>query len=189
MSNFAAVFDACVFYPAPLRDLLMQLAMTDLFRAKWSSMIHDEWMAAVARDRPDLDADRLQRTRERMDSHVRDCLVSGFQPLIESLHLPDPDDRHVLAAAIRCRASLIVTYNLRDFPADVLSGFDIEAQHPDEFVAGLLDLAPAQVVAAARTVRDRLGNPPMTAERYLANLEKRELVETVAVLRAYAAVI
>lgn len=85
MSNFTAIFDACVLYPAPLRDFLMNLAITDLFRARWTDEIHDEWIRNVLRNRPDLTNERLQRTRDLMNSHVRDCLVSGYQDLIRPL--------------------------------------------------------------------------------------------------------
>lgn len=115
MANFVAVYDACVLYPAPLRDLLLHLALTDLYRARWSERIHDEWMRSVLASRPDLSAEKLARTRSLMDSAVPDCLVTGFEGLIEHVSLPDPDDRHVLAAAIRCQAGVIVTYNTRDF--------------------------------------------------------------------------
>ncbi len=87
----------------------MQLAMTGLFRARWSAMIHDEWTRSVLRVRPDLTTEQLDRTRQLMDSHVLDAVVTGFEPLIDALELPDPDDRHVLAAAIRCGADAIVT--------------------------------------------------------------------------------
>ena len=116
MASFVAVYDACVLYPAPLRDLLLRLALTDLFRARWTERIHEEWMRSVQRDRPDLTPEQLQRTRELMDLSVPGCLVTGYEGLIENLNLPDPDDRHVLAAAIRCQAGVIVTYNLKDYP-------------------------------------------------------------------------
>lgn len=77
MATFTALYDACVLYPAPLRDLLMELALTDLFRAKWSSMIHDEWILALLKNRKDLSADNLKRTRELMDASVRDCIVEN----------------------------------------------------------------------------------------------------------------
>ena len=101
MANFSAVYDACVLYPAPIRDLLLQLALSDLFRAHWTNDIHDEWTRNVLKNRPDLTAEQLQRTRELMDANVRDCLVTGYESLIPSLELPDENDRHVLAAAIR----------------------------------------------------------------------------------------
>ena len=142
MATFTALYDACVLYPAPLRDLLMHLAITDLFRARWTDQIHDEWIRSLLDNRPDLKLEQLERTRTLMNSHVRDCLVTGFEPLIDGLTLPDPDDRHVLAAAIRTRASVIVTFNLDDFPSDVLEPVGLEAQHPDEFVTHLIDLSP-----------------------------------------------
>lgn len=98
-SHFTVVYDACVLYPAPLRDLLLRLALTDLFRARWSDMIHDEWTRNLLAQRPDLEA-KLERTRTLMNAHVRDCLVTGFDHLIPSIELPDPDDRHVAATAI-----------------------------------------------------------------------------------------
>ena len=120
-----------------------------------------------------------------MDLHASDALVSGFEDLIEGLRLPDPDDRHVLAAAIRGRADVIVTANLRDFPADILGQFGIEPQHPDEFIVSLLDLAPELVAAAARDHRESLRNPPKTIDQYLASLEAQGLRQTVAILRVY----
>jgi len=142
VANFIALYDACVLYPAPLRDLLMHLAMTDLYRAKWTNEIHDEWMRNVLANRPDLIRTQLERTRELMNSNVRECLVDGYEKLIPALTLPDPNDRHVLAAAIRSSSSVIVTFNLKDFPAKILKEFGIEAQHPDDFLMHLLDLAP-----------------------------------------------
>ena len=108
-------------------------------RARWTETIHEEWIRKVLEDNPRLSAERLARTRTLMNEAVRDCLVTGYEDLIESLSLPDPDDRHVLAAAIRASAGIIVTYNLTDFPAETLARFDIEAQHPDDFLVGLLD--------------------------------------------------
>jgi predicted nucleic acid-binding protein len=186
LGTFTALYDACVLYPAPLRDLLMELALTDLFRAKWSHMIHDEWIQAVLKDRPDLSAEKLKRTRDLMDAHVRDCLVENFEDLIPALKLPDPNDNHVLAAGIRGRADVIVTYNLKDFPSNVLERYGIAAQHPDEFLTHLIDLAPGNVCAAAKTHRKRLGNPGKTVDQYLEILERQQLNELVAKLRDFA---
>lgn len=180
---FTALYDACVLYPAPLRDLLLQLALTDRFRAKWTDAIHDEWIRNLLEKRPDLTAIQLQRTRELMNVHVRDCLVEGYEPLIAGLKLPDPRDRHVLAAAIHARADVIVTYNLGDFPADVLKTYGLEAQHPDEFIHHLTDLAPEAVALSAQRCRARLKNPPMTTEDYLATLAAQRLPQTIAFLR------
>lgn len=189
MSTFTAIYDACVLYPAPLRDLLMWLALTDLFRARWTDEIHDEWISNLLEDRPDLKREQLERTRELMNSHVRDCLVTGYEDLVEGLELPDPDDRHVLAAAIRTRASVIVTFNLDDFPSDRLGEYGIEAQHPDEFITHLLDLNPAAVCSAAKKQRATLKNPPKAVDEFLEALAKQRLPETVSRLREFGELI
>jgi len=163
-SNFTAVYDACVLYPAPLRDFLMWLGLSGRFRARWSSQIHEEWKRSLLRDRSDLTAEQLNRTSALMDQAIPDALVTGHEAIAENLRLPDPGDRHVLAAAIRCGASVIVTFNEKDFPADALEPFGIEAQHPDLFVDNLFDLDPAAVIAAAQRQRRQLKNPPMTVD-------------------------
>jgi predicted nucleic acid-binding protein len=180
-----AVYDANILYPAPLRDLFIRLAQTGLVRAKWTETIHDEWIRNVLEDSPQLSAERLTRTRNLMNEAVRDCLVTGHEDLFESLSLPDPDDRHVLAAAIRAGAEVIVTYNLKDFPAETLARFDIEAQHPDDFLVSLLDLAPELVCAAVKRQREGLRNPPKTAEELLATLENQRLSQAVVRLREF----
>ncbi len=118
-SSFTAVYDACVLYPAPLRDFLIRLGLSGRFRARWSAQIHDEWKRNLLLNRPDLTAEQLNRTSALMDRAIPDALVTGHEELIAGLTLPDIDDRHVLAAAIRCNASVIVTFNEKDFPAQV----------------------------------------------------------------------
>ena len=186
MASFTALYDACVLYPATIRDLLMRLALTDLFRAKWSEDIHREWMSNLLANRKDLDPAKVERVRTLMDSNVRDCLVENYQVLIPALTLPDPDDRHVLAAAIRASADVIVTYNLRDFPEEVLRLYGIEARHPDQFVSHLIDLDEHEVLAAIREQRVSLRNPPIDPTEFLVRLERVELVQTVAHLRRAA---
>ena len=181
------LYDACVLYPAPLRDLLMQLALTGLFQARWTDQIHDEWTRNVLANRPDLTPASLARCRQLMDEHVPDCLVTGYEALIPTLTLPDPDDRHVLAAAIHGGAGLIVTFNLGDFPASVLGPWHIEAVHPDEFIARLWDESAEAVLQAVRRHRASLKRPPKTAAEYLATLEQCRLPEFVARLRPHAA--
>lgn len=182
MANFTAIYDACVLYPAPLRDFLLRLAMTDLFRARWTDHIHDEWMRSVLKNRKDLTAGQLERTRQLMDLAVPDCLVTDYEDLISNLELPDPDDRHVLAAATRCQAGVIVTFNLDDFPNDILQQYGIDAQHPDEFIGHLLDLDPGAVCNAARQQRQALRNPPKSSEEFLDTLLRQGLAGTVAQL-------
>jgi predicted nucleic acid-binding protein len=180
------LYDACVLYPAPLRDLLMQLALADLFQARWTDAIHDEWTRNVLADRPDIAPTSLARCRKLMDAHVPDCLVTGYEPLIPTLTLPDPDDRHVLAAAVHGQAELIVTFNLSDFPASALVPYDIEAVHPDGFVVRLWDESASAVLGAARLHRASLKRPPKPVAEYLATLEQCRLVETAARLRTHA---
>ena len=182
MANFTALYDSCVLYPAPLRDLLMWLGLSDLFRPRWSDEIHEEWIRNVLADRPDLTREQLERTRDLMNSNVRDCLVTGYEPLIDGLTLPDPDDRHVLAAAIRASADVIVTFNLKDFPPASLAPFGIEAQHPDEFIIHLIDLNAGLVLSFVTRCWKSLKRPPKTAEEYLDTLLSQGLPETVAAL-------
>lgn len=181
----SAVLDACVLYPAPLRDLFMRLAVADAIRPYWTTEIHEEWMRSVLANRPDLTRTQLERTRALMDEHVQDALVDGYQPLIPGLSLPDPDDRHVLAAAIRAGVGVIVTFNLTDFPAAVLAPHGVQAQHPDEFVSRLLDNAPKLVCLAARKQRLSLKNPPKSVADHLNTLESLGLKQTAEKLRAF----
>jgi predicted nucleic acid-binding protein len=161
---FVVLLDANVLYPATLRDFLITLATTGLYSAKWTEQIHDEWSRNLLEKRPELEA-ALARTRELMNIAVPDCLVSGYEPLIEGLELPDPDDRHVLAASIRCGAQIIVTHNLKDFPEDTLYHYGIEAMHPDEFLEYQFGLRPDLVIKAAKAQRARLQNPPQNPRR------------------------
>jgi hypothetical protein len=189
VTGFTAIFDACVLYPAPLRDLLMHLALMGLFQAKWTNAIHEEWIRNVLANRPDLRREQIERTRDLMNAHVAHCLVEGYESLVPGLTLPDPDDRHVCAAAISGGANIIVTYNLKDFPNAVLEPLGIEAQHPDDFITRLLDLAPAAVCTAVKRQREALRNPPKTVEELLETLVRHSLPQTVARLATFAEVL
>lgn len=181
-----AVYDANILYPAPLRDLFIRLAHAGLVRARWTDAIHEEWIQNVLKNNPGLTAERLARTRLLMDSAIRDCLIDGYDSLIETLTLPDPDDRHVLAAAIHARADVIVTFNLKDFPDHLLSTFGISAQHPDDFLCELLDNAPAVVCAALKQQRESLRNPSMSIGDLLDALERQNLAKSVGRLRQFS---
>ncbi len=185
MAAFIVFYDANVLYPAELRNFLMHLAMTGMFRAKWSADVHEEWISNLLKRRPELTRERLERTRRLMDTAVPDVLVTGYEHFIPGLVLPDEKDRHVLAAAIRCGASVIVTFNLVDFPRESLREFGIEAQHPDEFIFNLFDLAPGLVIEAAENHRSSLKNPPKNVDEYLAMLEAQGLTQTTSALREY----
>jgi predicted nucleic acid-binding protein len=187
VANFTVVYDACVLYSAAVRDLAIELARTGLLRAKWTARIHTEWINATIRNRPELDRARLERASQLMDAAVLDCLVTGFEPLEAGLtSLPDPDDRHVLAAAIHCGAQEIVTFNLRDFPEAALHPYGIKAIHPDTFVEHLLDLNSEAVCEAVRRIRRRLANPPRTAQEMIENYERHGLAVSASILRSRA---
>ena len=184
--SLTVLYDACVLYPAPLRSFLMYLAMTGLYRARWTNEIHEEWMRNVQKDYPDVSRQQAEKIRDLMNVHVTDCLVTGYEALVPTLVLPDSNDRHVLAAAISCQADIVLTFNLSDFPKEMLQPHGIEARHPDDFLAQQLDLASNIVCAAAKRQRQSLKNPPLSVEGYLASLERQGLVETVRGLREYA---
>lgn len=179
---FVVVYDACVLYPAPLRDLLIRIALTGIVRARWSDEILDECFRSISKSRPDLKPHALSRTRRLMTEAVADCIVTGHESLINGLNLPDPNDRHVLAAAIQAGAQSIVTLNLKDFPSDTLAAYNVEAVHPDEFIYDLLDLRPSAVVSAVREQVAALRNPPATAREVLDALRANGLVQSVAKL-------
>lgn len=188
-ASFTCLFDACVLYPAPVRDLIIELAVADLYRARWTDRIHDEWISSLLSKRPDLNRERLEKTRLLINSSVEDCIVHGYEPLAETLSLPDVDDRHVLAAAIKAQAQVIVTYNLKDFPAITLKAFGIETQHPDDFFLNQSDLQQGPFLAAIKRIRGALKNPPKTAQEYLDVLRRHSLAKTAELLESYIDVI
>jgi predicted nucleic acid-binding protein len=185
LARFTAFLDASVLYPAPVRDLLLELAVADLYRAKWSDAVHEEWITAVLRNRRDLKRAQLERTRDLMNTHVRDALVTGFEGLINVLDLPDPNDCHVLAAAIKGRADLIVTTNLKHFPPDLLDRWGIEPQHPDEFLTHQFHLSQPLFLQAVKTVRLRLKHPFKSVEDYLDTLRTQGLLATVRTIEPF----
>lgn len=183
MEPLIAVYDACILYSAFLRDFLVRLAIhgrrQGILRAKWTGRIHREWIRAVLRQRPDLRGNLL-RTRRLMDQYVRGCRIRGYQRWEQRLTLPDASDRHVLAAALACVADRIVTFNIRDFPPDILSPFGVMAVEPDAFVFQLMD--SGIVSAAATEHRNALPRPPLSPTDYLDALRRNGLPGTAAVL-------
>ncbi|MCA9764416.1 MAG: PIN domain-containing protein [Gemmatimonadetes bacterium] len=183
MASFSVVYDACVLHPAPVRDLLMRIAVSGLVRVRWTEQILDEMIRSIIRSRPDLSVGALDRTRELMCSAVPDCLVHGFERLIPGIHLPDPDDAHVVAAAIRGGAQAIVTFNLKDFPDHDLESWNIEAKHPDEFVMDSIDLAPGVVLQCLIEQAAALRHPSQTVDEVLETLRSAGLVRSASALR------
>ena len=181
---FVVIYDANVLYPSYQRMFLIEVARAGLVRGRWTEQILDEVFRNLKVNRPDLHPASLDRTRALMSESIRDVTVTGYEPLIESLELPDPDDRHVLAAAIKAGAQTIVTNNLKDFPADRLASWDIEASSADDFLHAMVDLNPKVAFAFVQKIANSLNKPPMDVDEVLAVLTNEGLVETVAALRS-----
>ncbi len=182
-SSFTVIYDACVLYPAPLRDLLMWLALSDLFQAKWTEKIHEEWITNLLKNRPDLTRKQLERTKQLMNQNVNNSLVTEYEYLIDELELPDTNDRHVFAAAIKSNAEIIVTFNLKDFPLKNLAQYGIEAQHPDEFILSLIDFNSELVCQAVQNQLNTLKNPPLSLEELLHILFRQQLPQSMIILQ------
>lgn len=187
--RYTVVLDACVLYPAPLRDLLLSLAEDGLFRARWSDSIHEEWIRNLLLNRDDLSREKLLRTVGLMNQAIEDATITGFDYLIPALALPDADDRHVLAAAIVGHADAIVTFNLRDFPEQATQAHGVEVLHPDDFLVAQYDLAPIGVLTVVKSMRERLRKPPRTAIELIETLEAQSLPEFCKKLRQAAELI
>jgi predicted nucleic acid-binding protein len=182
---FIVIYDANVLYPNTLRDLLIRLAQQPhLVQAKWTDDILDEMLRALQKNRPDITGEKTARLRELMNGAVRDCLVTGYQPLIEGLELPDPDDRHVLAAAIKVNAQLIVTRNRKDFPVKALAQWDIRPKSPDDFVRDVMDFDSQAVWACVQQIVDSRTKHPVTIDDVLGELQRDGLVGSAASLRS-----
>jgi len=182
-----AFLDANVLYPALSRNLFMYFALGDLFRPRWSARVHEEWIAALLRDRPDISRAQLERTRSLMEAELDDALVEDYEPLVESLALPDAKDLHVLAAAIHCRAECIVTLNLRDFPGESLAAFDLVALHSDTFLSRLAKKHAEEARAAFLALCAERKRPYQPPQEVLALLRGRGFPATADALSALLA--
>jgi predicted nucleic acid-binding protein len=181
---FIVVYDANALYPNTQRDLLIRIAKHGLVQAKWTDKILDELVTARARRHPDLPPEKLTRLRTLMNSAVADCLVTGYEDLVSGLKLPDPDDRHVLAAAIKSFAQVIVTANLSDFPAGYLQQWEIEARSADDFMLDQITIDDRVVFACVQEIANSRKHPPVTVEDVLSELDNSGLVRSAAALRS-----
>lgn len=172
-----ATLDACVLYPASLRDLLMRLTAGGLFAARWTAMIQSEWVRSSLAHNPAARLDQLERTCRLMERIDPASVVTGFESLIPRLNLPDADGRHVLAAAIKSSSSVVVTYNLADFPNAELDPYGIHAVHPDAFLCSLFDDQTDAFVTIMRIHRAALINPPKTAGQYIETIKRTSLID------------
>jgi len=182
-SGWVALLDANVLYPAPVRDFLLHLAATGIYQPKWTSEIHDEWIRNLLLARTDLKAASLKSAVKAMNGAFPDADIINYEDLIPGLNLPDKDDRHVLAAAIRGKANLIVTENIKDFPSKYLQTFDINACSADDFVLQLVDIDKASVQNGLAAQVKNLRNPPQSLDQVLATLERCGMKKSVAELK------
>jgi predicted nucleic acid-binding protein len=163
----------------------MRLALGKVVKARWSERVHEEWMRNIHTDYSDITKEDLRRIRNLMDEALPEALTEGYENRIEDLSLPDPSDRHVLAAATHAEADYIVTFNRRDFPVSELGSWDIEAIGPDELVSGLFDPVPDRIIEVARVHRTSLTRPSKTPEGYLEMLRNCGLEETARLLEEH----
>jgi hypothetical protein len=172
-----AVFDACILYPFHLRNIVVQAAVDRLVEARWTDEIHEEWIRSLAADAPGVSTERLQLTLRLMTDALPDATVRGYEGLISTVSLPDPADRHVVAAAIAARASIILTWNLRDFPATELEKHGLSAQTPDAFLAGLYDVAPDLMAGSLANARRNLTKSRVSPSGFIEILGNLKLTQ------------
>jgi hypothetical protein len=189
-NRFTAFVDACTLANVLKRNLLLSLAEADFFRLRWSNCVLDETEGAIRRiatKKGSADPSGMaKRARSAMERAFEDATVTDYDPLLSAADvLPDPGDKHVLAAALKTQAAMIVTENLRHFPVEALSSLNIEAKSADQFIADTIALDPARAVAVIRRMRERFKRPEKTTEALLIDMEADGLVETVDLLRPH----
>jgi predicted nucleic acid-binding protein len=160
-----ALLDACVLYPAPVRDILLYLASENLFQPKWSEDIHSEWIKSLHTNRPDIPIKVLEKTRAAMEDAFPDAEVKGYTVSISKYSLPDENDRHVLAAAVKCKANYLVTFNKRHFPKKAVEPHLVEVIDPDMFISKWIKAFPEDSISALKEQTSKLRNPPQTVEQ------------------------
>jgi len=178
------VCDANVLYPAYLRDLPMRLGVSDLGQVHWNGQVHEEWMRNVHADCLDITWEDLEYTRGEMDRALPDAGVEGYRRLIQELSLPDPKDRHVLAAAIHVGADYVVTFNLSDFPEARLDPYGVEAIDPNGLISLLISRTPDRFLEVAAQNRATLRKPSLSSDEYLQALRSGGLKQTADWLEA-----
>lgn len=178
-----AVYDACVLYPFHLRNVLIQCAFDGLVAARWTDDIHAEWIRNLAANSPNTSIARLEATRDTMKAALPDADVADYQALIPNLSLPDPDDRHVLAAAITAGAEAIVTWNLKDFPASHIASHGISSVSPDAFLVSLHAAFPGALISSLARARQNLRRTTPSIDEFIDTLERQGLIEFASILR------
>lgn len=189
-NRYTAFVDACTSASVLRRNLLLTLAEAEFFRVRWSANVLSETERAIEKmlcSKGVVDtADRAKRARAAMEGAFADAMVTDFDRFLPACDgLPDPGDAHVLAAALKTRASVIVTENLKHFPFDILDVVNVEVRSADAFIADTIALDPPRAIPAVRRMRERFNRPEKTAEALLLDMEAAGLAETVDVLRDY----
>ena len=181
--KFKAVLDTNVIYPIVIRDLLFWFAFYELYTPKWSSTIFEEWKNVMLRK--GLSNEEVEKRTQRANDAFPDALVSNYEGLMTSLTLPDEDDRHVLAAAVKSNADVIVTNNLKDFPEEYLKSFGVKAKSADDFLTDIIDLNPEIAIKAFKEMVLNRKNPNMDEFEVLESLRKVELFDTANYIHAF----
>lgn len=177
-----AVLDACVLYPFHLRNVLIQAAFDGLFDARWTEDIHEEWIRNLTANATGVSRERLEATRDKMMAVLPEANVTDYQVLIPSLNLPDPDDRHVLAAAIVGQASVIVTWNVKDFPAASLQSHGLTCISPDAFLMSLHAAFPDALIESAARARHNLRKSLPAIDEFIDAIARQGLTAFAAIL-------
>jgi predicted nucleic acid-binding protein len=180
--TFPALLDTCALYPAYLCDTVLRLAEAEAYRPLWSADILTELRRNLVE--ASIPADRVDRRLARMSHSFPDAMVTGYESLIDGM-TNDPKDRHVLAAAVRANAEVIVTFNLRDFPEPALKPYDILAVHPDDFLLDQLDLYPGVTVEVLEQQAASYRREPTTIAGLLPLLERAGLPQFTAEVRRH----
>ncbi len=180
--RFKCVLDTNVIYPLWIRDLLLWFAYFDLYTPKWSLNIFDEWVDVMIRK--GVDQNEAYKRADKLNLAFPDALVKNYEPLIDTLKLPDQKDRHVLAAAIKTNANLIITNNLKDFPEEYLASFGLKAKCADDFLTDIIDLNQTLSLKAFKKLVLNKKNPPYNEFEVLDILRNNGLKETANYLHA-----
>ncbi len=158
----------------------MQVAVDRLIDARWTDEIHDEWIRSLAASVSAIPIEHLQMTRRLMEAALPQAAVAGYEKHIPSVKLPDPNDRHVVAAGIAGGASVILTWNLKDFPAAELRKHGLRRQTPDAFLADLHDRAPEMTLASLANARRNLSRTRVSAADFVEIFRGQKLIRLAA---------
>jgi predicted nucleic acid-binding protein len=180
--RFTAVLDTNVIYPVITRDLLFWFAHYDMYTPKWSNHIFDEWREVMLRR--DVSPEEIEKRVHKATLAFPDALVKQYEGLIEVLNLPDMKDRHVLAAAIKTNADLIVSNNIKDFPEKILNSFGVKIKTADDFLTDLIDLNSETAIEAFKEMVLNKKNPDLDEYEVLKQLKKNGLTDTAAYLHS-----